>query len=55
MSWRWRRDPTGAAIVNAAGPIRQLVQADVPDQKRYLVIAAGTPQATGAVIQRQTP
>ena len=48
-------NPAGAAIVNAIGPIRQLVQSNAPDQRRYLVIAAGTPAALGAVVQRQTP
>lgn len=48
-------NPSGAAIVNAVGPIRQLVQSDAPEQRRYLVIAAGTAQAPGAVVQRQAP
>jgi hypothetical protein len=48
-------NPAGAAIVNAAGPIRQLVQADVPAQRRYLVVLSGTAQAPGPVVQTQTP
>ncbi|HZZ33988.1 MAG TPA: YncE family protein [Phenylobacterium sp.] len=48
-------NPAGSAIVNAAGPIRQLVQAAAGDQQRYLVIARGTAQAPGPVVQRQTP
>jgi YVTN family beta-propeller protein len=48
-------NPAGSAIVNAVGPVRQLVQADAGDQRRYLVIAQGTPQTLGAVVQRQTP
>jgi YVTN family beta-propeller protein len=48
-------NPAGSAIVNAIGPIRQLVQPDVHDQRRYLVVAAGTPVAPGAVVQVQTP
>lgn len=48
-------NPAGAAIVNTIGPIRQLVQQDVADQRRYLVIATGTPEAPGAVVQRQAP
>ena len=48
-------NPAGSAIINAAGPVRQLVQADAGDQRRYLVIAQGTPQTLGAVVQRQTP
>jgi hypothetical protein len=47
-------NPAGAAIVNTIGPVRQLVRSDVPDQRRYLVIAAGTPSAPGAVVQRQS-
>jgi len=37
-------NPAGAAIVNANGPIRQLVQAPTPEARRYLVIA---PMGTG--------
>jgi hypothetical protein len=36
-------NPAGAAIVNAAGPIRQIVQASSVSQRRYLVIAPGPP------------
>lgn len=46
-------NPAGAAIVNAVGPIRQLVQDGAVDQKRYLVIAAGAPTGPGAVVQVQ--
>ena len=46
-------NPAGSAIVNAVGPIRQLVGADTPDQRRYLVIATGTADAPGKVIQVQ--
>jgi YVTN family beta-propeller protein len=48
-------NPAGAAIVNAVGPIRQLVQADTPDQRCYLVVMTGTPQAPGSVVQHQAP
>jgi hypothetical protein len=47
-------NPAGAAIVNAIGPIRQLVQPDVQEQRRYFVVAAGTPALPGAVVQTQT-
>ncbi|QFR32360.1 YncE family protein [Ancylobacter sp. TS-1] len=47
-------NPAGSAIVNAAGPIRQIVQSDVKAQRRYLVIAEGTSAQPGAVVQRQT-
>lgn len=32
-------NPAGAAIVNAIGPIRQLVQAEAAAARRYLVVA----------------
>lgn len=47
-------NPAGAAIVNAIGPIRQIVETSVADKRRYLVIVGGTPAAPGAVVQRQT-
>ena len=43
----------GAAIVNAIGPIRQVVRASAPEDRRYLVICEGTPQARGGVVQVQ--
>jgi YVTN family beta-propeller protein len=46
-------NPAGAAIVNAVGPIRQLVQGDGAAPRRYLVIAAGTPASIGALAQVQ--
>jgi len=46
-------NPAGAAIVNAAGPIRQLVQTEAPEQRRYLVVTTGTAQTPGAVVQHQ--
>jgi YVTN family beta-propeller protein len=48
-------NPAGSAIVDAIGPIRQLVQATAADQRRYLVVTAGTPASPGPVVQRQTP
>ena len=36
-------NPAGAAIVNAVGPIRQIVQGEAKTPRRYLVIAEGTP------------
>ncbi|GLK86890.1 YncE family protein [Ancylobacter defluvii] len=47
-------NPAGSAIVNAAGPIRQIVQNDAKAQRRYLVIAEGSTARLGAVVQRQT-
>src|SRR5260370_36496109 len=40
-------NPAGAAVVDAIGPIRQLVRASTPAERRYLVIAAGTPAQPG--------
>jgi YVTN family beta-propeller protein len=48
-------NPAGSAIVNAIGPIRQLVQSDTPEQRRFLVVMRGTPQSIGSVVQFQTP
>ena len=41
------------AIVNAIGPIRQVVQADAGAARRYLVIAPGMAGAPGAAAQVQ--
>jgi YVTN family beta-propeller protein len=46
-------NPAGAAIVNAIGPIRQIVRNDVPAEKRYLVILSGTADKPGAPAQVQ--
>jgi YVTN family beta-propeller protein len=46
-------NPAGAAIVNAIGPIRQVVQSDVPTEKQYLVILPGTADKPGAPVQVQ--
>jgi YVTN family beta-propeller protein len=48
-------NPAGAAIVNAVGPIRQIVQGDAKVPRRYLVIASGTPAQLGAPVQVQMP
>jgi YVTN family beta-propeller protein len=48
-------NPAGAAIVNAIGPIRQLVQPGTPDQRRYLVVMNGTAQAFSSIVQLQSP
>jgi YVTN family beta-propeller protein len=48
-------NPAGAAIVDADGPIRQLVTDAAPTARRYLVIAAGPPSHPGAVVQVQGP
>ena len=46
-------NPAGAAIVNAIGPIRQIVQSNETATKRYLVILPGTPDRLGAPAQVQ--
>jgi YVTN family beta-propeller protein len=46
-------NPAGSAIVNAAGPIRQIVQSDVKGEKRYLVIAENIAGKPGHVFQVQ--
>ena len=45
----------GAAIVNAIGPIRQIVEVKGSTMRRYLVIAAGSAAHPGAVVQVQVP
>jgi YVTN family beta-propeller protein len=46
-------NPAGSAIVNAVGPIRQIVQPDAKVERRYLVIAPGTADKPGAPVQVQ--
>jgi YVTN family beta-propeller protein len=46
-------NPAGAAIVNAAGPIRQIVRGEDKLQRRYLVIAQGRAEKLGPIAQVQ--
>ncbi|MDE1993274.1 MAG: YncE family protein [Rhizobiaceae bacterium] len=47
-------NPAGSAIVNAVGPIRQIVQSDAKAERRYLVIAvAGADGQPGEIVQIQ--
>ena len=46
-------NPAGSAIVNALGPIRQVVRGEVDVQRRYLVIVRGTAIGPGAPVQIQ--
>jgi hypothetical protein len=46
-------NPAGAAVVNAIGPIRQLVCGEDKSPRRYLVIAPGTVENLGAPVQVQ--
>jgi YVTN family beta-propeller protein len=47
-------NPAGSAIVNAIGPIRQVVRGEGKIQRRYLVIAPGTAGNLGAPVQVQS-
>lgn len=50
----FKTNPAGAAIVNALGPIRQVVQNNVTTKdRRYLVIVPGTTASHGAPVQVQ--
>jgi YVTN family beta-propeller protein len=46
-------NPAGAAVVNAIGAVRQLVQGEDSIPRRYLVILAGTAASHGAPVQVQ--
>ncbi|MGE5147453.1 MAG: YncE family protein [Candidatus Eiseniibacteriota bacterium] len=48
-------NPAGAAIVNALGPIRQVVHGEERETRRYLVIASGTAAHPGPLAQVQMP
>jgi hypothetical protein len=43
-------NPAGAAMVNAIGPMRQLVESDVKTQRRYLVIVPASGTELGAPV-----
>jgi hypothetical protein len=46
-------NPAGSAVVNAIGPIRQVVHGEDKMQRRYLVIVPGTAGNLGAPVQVQ--
>ncbi len=48
-------NPAGAAIVNAVGPIRQVIQGGGDEPRRFLVIVPGTPGQPGQPAQVQLP
>jgi YVTN family beta-propeller protein len=50
---QFHTNPSGVAIVDTTGPIRQLSSGDAPERRRYLVIAEGSAGGIGAVVQRQ--
>jgi YVTN family beta-propeller protein len=47
-------NPAGSAIVDAVGPIRQIVEASDAAPRRYLIIAEGEAAKIGSVVQMQT-
>jgi YVTN family beta-propeller protein len=47
-------NPAGSAIVNAAGPIRQIVDQGAKADRRYLVIASGEAAMPGETVQIET-
>jgi YVTN family beta-propeller protein len=47
-------NPAGAAIVNAIGPLRRLVQGDGQSERRYLVIAPRNGDKFGSPVQVQS-
>jgi YVTN family beta-propeller protein len=51
----FKTNPAGAAIVNAVGPIRQIVQSQATEQRRFIVITQGEPNHLGALVQVQVP
>jgi YVTN family beta-propeller protein len=46
-------NPAGSAIVNAVGPIRQIVQSEAEPERRYLVIVPGSATHLGKPVQLQ--
>jgi YVTN family beta-propeller protein len=50
----FKTNPAGSAIVNATGPIRQIVNDPATSERRYLVLAPGDATAFGEAVQVQT-
>lgn len=50
---RFKSNPAGAAVVNAVGPIRQLVSGNGDAARRYLVIARQGEDGPGEIVQAQ--
>jgi hypothetical protein len=48
-------NPAGAAIVNSVGPIRQIVQGEAKNPRRYLTLLKGTSANLDAPVQVQIP
>jgi YVTN family beta-propeller protein len=51
----FKTNPSGAAVINAIGPIRQLVRNERASARRYIVIVSGTPNNLGSLAQVQAP
>lgn len=51
----FKTNAAGAQVVNAVGPIRQLVRGEQTSLRRYIVIVSGTPDHFGSVVQVQAP
>ena len=51
---RFTTNPAGSAIVNAVGPVRQLVRSEAGTPRRYLVIALGSEKEPGRPVQIET-
>jgi YVTN family beta-propeller protein len=49
----FKTNPAGAAVVNAIGPVRQVVRGEHNTPRRYLVIVPGTVEKLGAPVQVQ--
>ena len=50
---KFMTNPAGSAIVNAVGPLRQVVGEANDEMRRYLVIAPGDPSQVGPAVQVQ--
>lgn len=50
----FKANPAGSAVVNALGPIRQVVSDNAGEQSRYLVIVPGTASEHGPPVQVQS-
>jgi YVTN family beta-propeller protein len=48
-------NPAGSAIVNATGPIRQIVEQSRRAERRYLIIASGNATTPGEAVQIESP
>jgi hypothetical protein len=46
-------NPAGSAIVNSVGPIRQIAEGSDLSPRKFLVVAEGTPERFGSVVQIQ--